>query len=241
MTLNATTLAALSAKAMSKGAAIIGSPYVVCRPGSATDMTNLSAFAIGNLLAQFSQSYNYNRVPKHDDVFWNTIADPTNLQPGDFLVGQLTYYVASTDFLLPLSCARCNGTVTHLRENSQLSANPNGGQGNALPSQIGGAGRYFGQSRLPATQTSDIGELTLAKNVPAVLIASAGRATGNGELPDDAPGPARWRIYTPPSVFPEGSILNRDIFIDGEGHRYQVNAAQWAEMGYRSEVIRLEM
>lgn len=246
MTLNSASLQALSAKFMAKGAAIAGQPYTVYRANGVTDLSNLAPLYTGKVLANMSKDYNYNHAPAWDDLLWATIVDPTHLQIGDILVGALTYYVASMDPFLPLSTVRCNGRVDILRENSQLDSQSGvPGVPDAMPSQpvtTGPGGKYFGANTEPVNAGQPgVGEVTLGRGVPACLIANAGRATGSGQLPDDAPGPARWRIYVPASVFGEGSVVNRDVVRDADGHRYYVSAAQWSEMGYRLETVRLEM
>lgn len=242
MALNESKLLALSAKFMNKGGAIVGHPYAVYRP-TGTDLRDMSGMLRGSVKANMSKDYNYNHAPAWDDLLWATIVDPTTLSIGDILVGPLTYYVASMDPFLPLSCVRCNGLVDLLRVNSQLADKAGvPGMGDALPSQPGSDGVYFGSTTEPISAGQPgAGEVTLGFSVPACLVANAGRATGSGQLPDDAPGPARWRIYVPASVFGQGSIVDRDVVRDAEGHRYYVSSAQWSEMGYRLETIRLEI
>src|SRR5258705_11092172 len=70
-------------------------------------------------------------------------------------------------------------------------------------------------------------EALLFSGIPAsVQCPSIGsRRTGDGILPDDAPGPIRWNIFLPANAVPNGSIISRDIVVDDEGNRYQVAAA----------------
>ena len=235
---SAAQIQALYQRGLAKGAQYVGAPFVIKRPQQPLGDASLAP-VVGNTVAQFSQNYNFNRAAKYDDVLWNALIDPRLVQVGDILIGNgLTYFVASMDPLLPVSCVRCTGTVDIFTQNSQLA---NNGETGAQPSQHNGDGHYWGADRDLVTDPTLSGETQLAVKVPCLMIANAGRATGDGQLPDDAPGPARWRFWLPASVVPKGSIVNRQVFVDDQGNRYYSSAAQWVSMGYRVETIRLEM
>lgn len=208
----------------------LGSAFSLYR-GSALQTPIVPANLIASLSAQFtnakSSAFNYTKGQTYDDVLWYALVDASQTQVGDYLVGTgATYFVASMPPLLPVSCVQCNRVVTLSRPDDELG-------GNALPSQPGGTGKYFGPSAATA-------ETVRVAQVPACVLGTTGRATGTGQLPSDAAGPSRWRIHLPPVTCPEGSVLNRDILTDDDGARYQVSANFWSAIGYRLEAIRLE-
>ncbi|MCJ2084607.1 hypothetical protein MKK88_01170 [Methylobacterium sp. E-005] len=226
----------------------LGVPHQVYRTTGSHPLS--PANLIGALPALFvdggGAGFNLNRALHPDDVLQNALLDATGLALGDFLARpgtwgdgfQQVYFIASLEPMRPINAILCNRLITHLRGNSQIDAD--GGQGEGLPSQTGGAGRYFGYSATPDTDDVGPGERTLAANVPVALVPLAGAARGQGEVPTDAPGPGRWRMHLPVSVFPLGTVANGDIFSDEGGSRYQVATNGWTPLGYKVEMIRLE-
>lgn len=226
----------------------LGRPFLVYRPPAGGAPSGVST--LGTVMALFTDGegsgYNLKRALHFDDILQNAIVDARYLEVGDYLSGisdfgdraDPTYFVVSVEPLRPLNCVKCNRVVSHVRGNAQIDED--GGRGEGLPSQTGGSGRYFGTSREPDTDDQGPGEQALAANVPVALLPLAGAARGQGQVPGDAPGPGRWRAYLPMSVFPLGSVRNRDILIDESGNRYQVATDGWTQLGYRPELIRLE-
>lgn len=225
----------------------LGSPHQVFRPNGSDPLNFVNM--LGVLPALFvdggGAGFNLNRGLHPDDVIQNALLDATGLQLGDYLarvdgydqVGR-TYFIASIEPMRPVNAVLCNRTITHLRGNSQMDAD--GGQGEAQPSQTGGSGRYFGYDQTPDADDIGPGERQLAANVPVALVPLAGAARGQGQVPSDAPGPGRWRMYLPVSIFPLGSVSNGDTFVDETGSRYQVATNGWSSLGYKVEMIRLE-
>lgn len=177
---------------------------------------------------------NFTKGIAYDDVVLTGLFDGSNCQPGDFLVDPTTgsvYFIIGMQPFLPILCVQANRTASATRSISQLS--PSGGSGDSpLVSQPNGS-PYWGRQ-------GDTGDTTPVV-APCCMIASAGRATSRSDMPSAAPGPSRFRIYMPISVFPKGSLKDRDIITDEEGNRFQVEAAGWTNQGYRLEAIRLEM
>ncbi|KTS09727.1 hypothetical protein SB2_11770 [Methylobacterium radiotolerans] len=231
-----------------KAARVLGQPFLVYRPLSGAPPI-VEPNRLGVINADFTNArasgFNYEKGVGPEDVEWYGLFAGTEINIGDYLVSSLTgiydgatYFVAAMPPLKPITCILCNRTVSHLRGNSQLDAD--GGQGESLPSQTGGSGRYFGYDSTPDTDDVGPGERTLAQKVPVALVPLAGAARGQGQVPTDAPGPGRWRMYLPVSIFPLGSVSNGDIFADETGSRYQVATNGWSSTGYKVEMIRLE-
>lgn len=227
----------------------LGVPHQVFRANGSDplSLTNLAGTIPALFLDGGGAGFNFNRSLHPDDVIQNALLDATGLRLGDFLARPAewggngfaqVYFITSMEPMRPVNAVLCNRLVSQLRGNSQLDAD--GGQGEALPSQTGGAGRYFGYSRTPDDDEIGPGEQTLPRNVPVALVPLAGAARGQGQVPTDAPGPGRWRMHLPVSVFPLGSVQNGDIFVDEGGSRYQVATNGWTPLGYKVEMIRLE-
>lgn len=242
-----TNAAAIQAKinyGYGKAASILGETYLVCRPGAARDLTDLFSIMVGSRIALFtnasSSGFNFTKGERYEDILWSVLADQTGLCNGDYLVtDQRAYFIVLSQPLTPPGAVLCNRRVTQLRANSQVDAD--GGAGQGMASQTGGSGSYFGQDRAPATSTGSSGEQALATNIPVALVPLADSARrGQGEVPSDAPGPGRWRMYLPVSVFPLGAVRNGDVFADDQGDRYQVATNGWTALGYKLEMIRLE-
>ena len=235
--MDAVALAGKLNKALGKGAAILGAPFVVYRP--ATPWVPPGQ-VIRTITASFtnakSSGYSFTKSIGFDDILWHGLFDGSQTSVGDLLEGARTYFIAAQEPLLPIMCVLCNRTVTITRPGSELSTS--GGQGQGLSSQGSGTGRYWGPSQTVAA--SGAGESGIVSNVPCATTATSGKATGTGEVPSDAPGPTRWRFYLPISICPEGSIKDRDIVTDEAGARHQVTAADWTAIGYKLEAIRLE-
>jgi hypothetical protein len=68
--------------------------------------------------------------------------------------------------------------------------------------KVAGTGGYFGHSRTITL---------LFSGSPASLQAPSIGAIGSegGRLPDDAPGPVKWSIFTPGNAVPKGGIDSR--------------------------------
>ena len=219
-------------------AASLGRPYQVFRSSGSNPLTTVpiattkALFTVGS-----SAGFSLTKSLNYETFAFNGAFDETDIQIGDYLVGQgETYFVADLPYLLPPVCVLCSDTITLTRPNSQR--NTTGGQARGLPSQPGSTGTYRGLSSTRAVMGP--GEAVQRENVPAALVGTTGRATGTGELPSDAPGPSRWRVYLPPSAFPNGSVETRDILTDQFGRRFQVSVAYFSALGYRAETVELE-
>jgi hypothetical protein len=226
--------------AYAQTAQALGLPYQVFRSSASNPFqtTPIETTPVVVTSAK-SSGFDYKRSSTYDDVLFSLQADFTNIQIGDYLVGPAgTLFIADMPSLRPVVAVLCNTTVSVTRPSEQLSST--GGQAPGLPSQPGNTGSYWGSSTKPTTDPSGPGEVAIKSGIPASMIGTTGRATGLGELPSDAPGPSRWRVYVPQSAFPKGAIKDRDILTDDQGERLQVSADYFSTIGYRLECVRLE-
>lgn len=222
-------------------AAALGLPYRVFRSAGSNPLLTTSVQTTPVIVTSAKAAgYSYTRSSTYDDVLFALQADFTNIQIGDYLVGPAgTLFIADMPSLRPVVAVLCNTTVSVTRPGEQLSST--GGQAPGLPSQPGKTrGTYWAPSTKPTTDLNGPGEVAIKFGIPASMIGTTGRATGVGELPSDAPGPSRWRVYVPQSAFPKGTIKDRDILTDDQGERLQVSADYFSTIGYRIECVRLE-
>lgn len=60
-------------------------------------------------------------------------------------------------------------------------------------------------------------------------------------LPSDQRSPYVWSFYLKNGAVPVGGIKNRDIIVDDQGERYQVEASQWTLLGCHIRALMLEV
>lgn len=82
-------------------------------------------------------------------------------------------------------------------------------------------------------------ETILFTNVPASIQHGGGTANKAG-LPADTMSAPTWQIYIPLCAIPKGAIQDRDVIVDDEGQRYQVQASYWNSLGYNCTCERLQ-
>lgn len=226
--------------AYAQTAQALGLPYQVFRSAASNPLQTTPVETTPVVVTSAkSPGFDFKRSSTYDDVLFALQADFTNIHIGDYLVGPAgTLFIADMPSLRPVVAVLCNTTVSVTRPGQQLSST--GGQAPGLPSQPGNTGSYWGSSTKVTTDPNGAGEIAIKSGIPASMIGTTGRATGVGELPSDAPGPSRWRVYVPQSAFPKGTIKDRDILTDDQGERLQVSADYFSTIGYRLECVRLE-
>lgn len=87
-------------------------------------------------------------------------------------------------------------------------------------------------------------ETVLFSNLPA-SIQHRGNTAQIAGLPADAKGAPVWEIIIPLNALAlsttgQQSIIERDIFTDDLGNRYQVAASYWNSLGYQFECEKLQ-
>ena len=109
-------------KGLAKAAAVLGTNSTQYRPTKSMDPL-LVGSAIGTLACAFDFSpgldLTISTPPGHP--FVRLIADPDQVQPGDYLVGSATYFVSRAEALQPAWCVLCN-MVLNVLDTAQTTA-----------------------------------------------------------------------------------------------------------------------
>jgi hypothetical protein len=113
--MDGTALADKIRRGMGCAARRIGSPYVVLRPRTSSNPLSTRNRIIKLYAAFNSQDGRFDRVKAYGDPVWWGVFDASYTQPGDYLVGAATYFVAAQLPLLPVQCVLTNRTVTVAR------------------------------------------------------------------------------------------------------------------------------
>lgn len=191
-------------KGLARAAAHMGTAHTQYRGGPSDPLA--SANALGTLNASFNIAGKYSGQTKTEQPLWQVIADATQLQIGDYLVGNATWCVVMMDQLLPPLAIRCPHLLTFTR-----------------PAVTTGVGALGYAADVAATETS------VAANVPAYLDVK----TLRGSPPTKLPGDAALRSFVEAFVYlPDGTLKDRDVATDENGRRYQVTVGNFSLTGY---------
>lgn len=170
------------------------------------------ANVIGSVPASFNIGGSYNGQSKANQMYWQVIADATQFQVGDYLVGPDTYVVVAMDSLLPPIALRCTQSLTFARpiidDGPGLQEYPN-----------------------PQMDTA------YATGVPGVLTVKKETGRPDAQLPGDN---ALRAFYGAFFWLPDGTVLTRDQVTDENGDNYQVVSAQKGLFGYEALVELVE-
>ena len=198
----------------SKAALRIGLPMGVYQPTSVTA-------PLGNLKTTIPVSFNaidwtYTKASGYGKPVWNCLADGTQLQVGDYLVGAPgTFFIASMQPILPILAVECNRTVTVSRPQQQ-----------------------YGVGQAPYGGNTAQNETAVITGYPASLLISAKTNESTAKLPGDAKQ-AGWMLLLP--IIPSGAVvLNDDIVVDELNNRYIVIGAELTDMGWRCNLYTSE-
>lgn len=207
--MNGATINAKVWAGYAKAANIIGTEYQHFRPSSATN-----PLASGNAMAPLMVSLNaddpkYARPEVYGKATWYAVADGSQLQIGDYIVGiEGTLFIAAMQQMLPIYVVDCNRTVSVLRVSMGASSEGFVGQSGDTPST----------------------EAVLMSGWPA-SIRQGGKAEQNGvRLPTDVKTPG-WAILLP--AWTGVALRTSDIVTDDLGRKYLVSSAELTEMGWR--------
>lgn len=96
-----------------------------------------------------------------------------------------------------------------------------------------------GIGALPYQGLEPQNETVLYTNIPASIQHGGGTANKTG-LPADTMSAPTWQIFIPLNALPKGAIQDRDIIVDEESQRYQVQASYWNSLGYNCACERLQ-
>lgn len=206
--MNGTKLNSLVYKGYAKAATKIGTTYQHYRPTSA-----MNPLAVGNRLADMPVSLNandpqYSRPNMYGKATWYAVADGTQLQVGDYIVGiEGTLFVAALQQLLPIYMVDCNRTISVLRPQIGMSAG-------ALP--------YSGD-----TQSN---EVMLMESWPASVLQGSKGEKNETNLPGDVKTPW-WSVLMP--HFPGVTLQTSDVIVDDIGRRMIISGAELTDLGWR--------
>jgi hypothetical protein len=206
--MNGATLQARIDAGIAKAAAKLGRPVAQYRPASATTPID-AANPLATVTAFFTAAEPKGVRPgPYGKPVWWAFTDAAGLAVGDYLVGTPgTFFIASTQPLLPVQAVQCNHTLTVSRM-----------------SGTGGIGLLGYDADLAAAETP------LMTAWPASVLMD--RKVEKGAL--DLPGDVRqgWLDILVPA-WPGTPLLPGDILTDETGMRAVVVGAEATAMGWR--------
>ncbi|KUZ66879.1 hypothetical protein WI36_24245 [Burkholderia ubonensis] len=193
----------------SKAAIRVGLPFAQYRPtgpNNPTQGTPLNA----SLLASFNaEDMKYGRANKYGKPTWYCLADGTQMQPFDYLVGaDSTYFIVAMQPLLPILAVECNRTINITRPQQQT--------------QFGQVSSYEG--------TTAANEVPLMHAWPASVLQGTKGEKGAVVLPGDVRDPW-WAILVPST--PSVMLRSGDLIADDIGRRYIISSAELTDLGWR--------
>jgi hypothetical protein len=203
--MDAATIQAKIYAGYAKAALRIGPEYSLYRPASMINPIQAPNLR-GTLPASFNINGSYKGQSKSNQLYWQIIADGSQLEVGDYLVGPATYCVLTLDSLLPPIALRCTQTLSFFRpsiNNSPgLQPYPNPEMGAAY-----------------------------AQGIPGVLSVKKETGRPDAQLPTDN---ALRAFYGAFFYLPDGIVQTRDQVTDENGDNYQVVSAQKGLFGYEA-------
>jgi hypothetical protein len=162
-----------------KAAQKLGQPFDLYR--SATPMTPIQdANFIGTLPMVASQDWTWMKANRPGNLTWYVCvdgqdsSDPLSAQEGDYLIGDMTFYVLSKEYQLPMQVVECNKVVNIIRP---YQANTAGYDGN-----------YAGY--LESTST------VIMENMPISILLGGRGSRAESKLPTDTDQPS-WVVLLP--------------------------------------------
>jgi hypothetical protein len=192
-----------------KAAQRLGPPVTVYRPTNALAPL-MSSEIVATLPASFAVDTKYVHYNKYGNASWYCLIDGNYTQPGDYLVGDDTWFIAQQHIDLPILAIQCTRTITLSRAAQQTGTGINGYGGNTVA-----------------------GETTLLAGWPASVLKAPYGTRPEVNLPGDTIEP-KWFLLLPSLVSTLGvTVVVRDIITDDLSRRYVVEAAEITELGWR--------
>jgi hypothetical protein len=192
-------------KGYGKAAKKIGFSYDVYR--SATLIDPLAASnQIATVMASFTTGSTYGAFNRPSAPYWTTYVDATDLQKGDWLTnGELTYYIADIQQLLPIPSVGCTTQISIVRPGYEVHTG--GGYG-----------------------TKDV---VIASNLPVFMTNKKDKSTSPDWFTsntDSASAMPEWSFNI--NARTEGDVRAHDIIIDKMGTRYEITSLAFSSFGY---------
>lgn len=199
--MDGTLLQAKVATGLGRAATHIGTSHKVYRSDTAIDPIGLGTY-LSTLPAAFTTGYAFSRYSQPIVPDWTCVIDTNTLQPGDWLVGADTYYIADIQPLLPIPAVQCNRSIS-----------------------INRAG-YSTAGALEPTTT------LIASNFPVFMTNKKDRERAPMGFPsmqtDTTTGVPSWQFY----INMRSNVLKNDIITDDLGTKYVIDIANLTSFGY---------
>ena len=114
------------ARGLAKAASIVGANFTQYRATSSMNpLSSSNVIATLPCAMGFDSGLTLTSATPPDHPFTHLIADPGQLQPGDYLVGSETYFVSRVEVLRPAWCVLCNMTFNILDTAQATAAGTN--------------------------------------------------------------------------------------------------------------------
>lgn len=207
-----------------KAASKLGQDYSLYRSPTAIDPLD-SNNLIGTLKMVPTQAWNWMKGNRPGNAIWYILVDgreatyPLSAQESDYLVSDdLTFFVMSKEFQLPMQAVECNAVITIDRPDMPLPA--------------GGAG--YG-AYTPGTA------VTIYQNIPASILIKGYGKDAMSKLPTDTRQPS-FMVQLPNLGNVDirtGDIVTEVSDVGPVQERYAVSATEQTEFGWRLTVTQL--
>ena len=171
------------------------------------DVSNL----LGEVYATFNaQDQNYTKPNKYGQALWWGDFDYTNVNVGDFLVGDLgTFFVASKQAYLPVQAVNCNRVINIANKQ--------------FPNNAGGRGY------IAVTKT-----MSKLYETPCSILQSGGGKKGQFETDGTNPN---WNLLLPDHT--NVTINALDWATDDLGRNYIIQNAELTDLGWRCDITEV--
>ncbi len=168
------------------------------------------ASAIGSLSAAFNVAGSFAKQTQADQIFWQAIADGSQLALGDYLVGPHTWCIVGMEPLMPVIAMRCTDTISISRGSESFSATD--GLSQSLT--------------------------TIAAGIPCYIQLKRDKGFGSpagfpAPTNSSAPMP-EWNVFVGLfGVTPDGFIHDGDLVQDQNGNQWKVDAASNSTLAWQ--------
>jgi hypothetical protein len=195
-----------------KAAQRVGLSYAIHRPSGANNP--VSGASVGSIYAAFTAGPNYLNPNKYGNPAWYGTLDGSQVNVGDYLVGESTYFIAAKQHLLPVYAVQCNRTISVKRPKQMTGV---------------GAGGYGGNSLADET--------VMLSGWPASVLQGTKGEKNETDLPGDVRSPW-WLILLP--AYASVTLNSSDIMTDDLNRRYVISSAELTDMGWRITAMQAQ-
>lgn len=189
-------------KGLGKASKKLGSTFSVYRSASLLNPLD-PANARPDIQASITTGYQYSRFNKPNAPEWTLVADATDLLPGDWLVGDQTFYLATIQPLLPMPVIQCNRVVSITR-----------------PGYSSAGGNL------------EASEITVASSLPVFMFSKGAKAASAHAIAFPTNTTAamdEWVVYINARAL--NGIQKHDILVDENGDKYEFSVVNFTDWG----------